>query len=413
MLPKPVTAFALSAIISIASFTASSAVAAPSTSPDSSSSVAPPAKPSHHVKKKAKSKKLPPLASLHSAEPKSSPKLPASHTSPLDLKNVKDKSHASSKKSTIAATGKEVFIGGPTGHGKSDPKSAKGSLALAHGSKGPMSKSGRAPSRPDTNASKADGADNGTDDHPIPVALRGLGKLGAKAPSPPCLRDPIEFVRGPETERFAMTSCDGGPAPLATERLSVLVRPDSAVQPASLAALAKVQGPELAPGVRRIDPGLLTRLQAITDHFAKPGVSERISIISGYRPGSAGSFHASAQALDFHLEGVANEALVDFCKTLENTGCGYYPNSSFVHVDVRAPGTGHVAWIDASGPGEPPRYVPSWPPPPEADVKLADADQEEDRENPYKESLPALPGDGDMRSPAASTSVPLRLKDWE
>ncbi len=88
-------------------------------------------------------------------------------------------------------------------------------------------------------------------------------------------------------------------------------------------------------------------------------------VISGYRPNSVGSFHASAQALDFRVDGVANEALVAFCKTLDDTGCGYYPNSSFVHMDVRPVGTGHVAWIDASGPGESAHYVSAWPPPPE------------------------------------------------
>jgi hypothetical protein len=52
-----------------------------------------------------------------------------------------------------------------------------------------------------------------------------------------------------------------------------------------------------------------------------------------------------------------------FAKTLGDTGCGFYPNSSFVHIDVRDAGAGHVTWIDASGPGETPRYVPTWPPP--------------------------------------------------
>lgn len=55
--------------------------------------------------------------------------------------------------------------------------------------------------------------------------------------------------------------------------------------------------------------------------------------------------------------------MVAFCKTLADTGCGFYPNSSFVHIDVREPGAGHVSWIDASGPGETPRYVSVWPPP--------------------------------------------------
>jgi hypothetical protein len=39
----------------------------------------------------------------------------------------------------------------------------------------------------------------------------------------------------------------------------------------------------------------------------------------------------------------------DLLEPLDDTGCGYYPNADFIHMDVRDPGTGHVAWIDASG----------------------------------------------------------------
>jgi hypothetical protein len=106
---------------------------------------------------------------------------------------------------------------------------------------------------------------------------------------------------------------------------------------------------------------------------------------------------------------VANEAVVEFCKTLADTGCGYYPNSSFVHVDVRQPGTGHVAWIDASGPGEAPRYVASWPPPPEANMKSAEAPANPiDKLDP---ELPKLPSDDHPATPgqAAVLVTPLDL----
>jgi hypothetical protein len=173
----------------------------------------------------------------------------------------------------------------------------------------------------------------------------------------------------------------------------------------------KVKGPQLAPGIRRADPGLLARVQTIADHFGKPGAPVRVSIVSGYRPNSSGSYHATGQALDFHVDGVTNEALVEFCKTLEDTGCGYYPNSSFVHVDVRAPKTGHVAWIDASGPGEAPRYVASWPPPPDPDVKIAEEDAS--KTESWLPQLPGEPATVDERARAASISEPFRLKDWE
>ncbi|MCW5835319.1 MAG: DUF882 domain-containing protein [Labilithrix sp.] len=185
------------------------------------------------------------------------------------------------------------------------------------------------------------------------------------AKPPPCTKEPVEIVRGPEIERFSLTNCDGTPAPLAAERLSILIRPGGAARPtAPLAELAKKPGAELAHGVRRVDPRLVGRIQAVVDHFGKPGSPAKLAVISGYRPASVGSMHASGRAIDFRVEGARNEDVVAFCKTLVDTGCGFYPNSSFVHIDVRDPGAGHVSWIDASGPGETPRYVPVWPPPP-------------------------------------------------
>lgn len=90
----------------------------------------------------------------------------------------------------------------------------------------------------------------------------------------------------------------------------------------------------------------------------------RIEVISGYRPSSNphnGSRHAHARALDFRLVGVAREEVRDFARTLPNAGVGYYPNSVFVHLDVRDPNEGAAAWTDYSGPGERARYG-HWPP---------------------------------------------------
>lgn len=185
----------------------------------------------------------------------------------------------------------------------------------------------------------------------------------AKAP-PPCFKHAVEVTRGPEVDRFPLTTCDGNPAPLAVERLSVLARPAGAPKPtASPAALAKETGPTLAPGVHRVDARILSRVQSIVDHFTAEGKTARLSLVSGVRPTSSGSLHATGRALDFRLDGVKNEEIVKYCKTIDDTGCGYYPNSSFVHVDVRDLAAGHVSWIDASGPGESPRYVSTWPPP--------------------------------------------------
>jgi hypothetical protein len=65
------------------------------------------------------------------------------------------------------------------------------------------------------------------------------------------------------------------------------------------------------------------------------------------------SNHNVGKAIDFRVAGVPNEVLRDYCRTLKNVGVGYYPNSTFVHLDARATPT---FWIDYSRPGEPPRY---------------------------------------------------------
>ncbi len=254
--------------------------------------------------------------------------------------------------------------------------------------------------------------DVGTGDAKVVAAGSGSGPALSKAktaPKGPCMHDSIEFVRGQEVQSFALTRCDGSPAPLAVERLSVLARPDSAPLPKSIDALSKAKGPDLASGIRRVDPGLVQRIQAIADHFAK-GPGSKISIVSGYRPMSSGSYHATAQALDMRLEGIPNEAVVDFCKTLPDTGCGYYPNSSFVHVDVRQAGTGHVAWIDASGPGEPPKYVASWPPPPDPEVKTAEKTEAPATEAPSDRELPPLPGGDAPAAPSVPAVVAAPLE---
>ena len=198
---------------------------------------------------------------------------------------------------------------------------------------------------------------------PIDPKAAKAAAAAAAAAKASCMKDPVEIIRGPEIDTFALTKCDGSLAPLAIEHLSVSVRPGSAARPTMpLAELAKTKGNELARGVHRVDDRLALRIQALADHFGKSGSVVKLSVVSGYRPTSIGSMHATGRAIDFRLEGAKNEDVVAFCKTLTDTGCGYYPNSSFVHLDVRDPGAGHVSWIDASGPGETPRYVTQWPP---------------------------------------------------
>lgn len=68
-----------------------------------------------------------------------------------------------------------------------------------------------------------------------------------------------------------------------------------------------------------------------------------------------GSRHIVGHAVDIHVAGVSNRALRDYLRrSYRAIGVGYYPNSYFVHLDVR---DRSAFWVDLSGPGRPSRYV--------------------------------------------------------
>lgn len=168
-----------------------------------------------------------------------------------------------------------------------------------------------------------------------------------------CLADPVHIIRAhthpPEQARLSLTDCRGRPNPAALPQLSVLARPDGVDRPSRMR-----RDPEarfVARHIRRLHPALLKRLQALADRW--PGRS--IEIVSGYRPDARRtSRHYQARALDLRIRGVSDRAVRDVAKTLPHTGVGYYPNSVFVHVDVRE---NSFYWVDRSAPGERADYV--------------------------------------------------------
>lgn len=87
-----------------------------------------------------------------------------------------------------------------------------------------------------------------------------------------------------------------------------------------------------------------------------PGKPAELNIVSGYRDTSFAleSRHPGGAACDFSIVGVPNLALFAYLSSLPHVGVGYYPNSTFVHLDVRPKKS---VWVDLAGPGEPPRYV--------------------------------------------------------
>ncbi|HEX6241303.1 MAG TPA: DUF882 domain-containing protein [Polyangiales bacterium] len=190
---------------------------------------------------------------------------------------------------------------------------------------------------------------------------------------PPCFKSPVLITRqlGSEVERgeLSLAYCDGRISLAALDALSVLARSRHAQRPdtAELKAYQRLpldRGPAerrrdpgyVTRGIMRLHPGLLERLQRVSEHFPR----RAIEVVSGHRPEAReSSRHHHGRALDFRVAGVTRERLRDFLRTFEQTGVGYYPNSSFVHMDVR---DDRGYWVDRSGPGEKADYG-VWPPP--------------------------------------------------
>jgi uncharacterized protein YcbK (DUF882 family) len=100
-----------------------------------------------------------------------------------------------------------------------------------------------------------------------------------------------------------------------------------------------------------MNPRLMRLLYQTGRHW--PG--RRLEIVSGYRNPTVAknphSPHMKGLACDFRVDGVKTAELRDYLrKTFERVGIGYYPNSTFVHLDVRKDRS--AFWIDYSGPGE-------------------------------------------------------------
>ena len=119
-----------------------------------------------------------------------------------------------------------------------------------------------------------------------------------------------------------------------------------------------------------MNPRLVTLLYKTGRHW--PG--HRVEVVSGYRAPTVAknprSPHMKGLACDFRVVGIANTQLRDYLRrTYQKVGIGYYPNSSFVHLDVRKDRS--AFWIDYSGPGERALYSEN----PNLDLKSGKADK--------------------------------------
>ncbi len=90
----------------------------------------------------------------------------------------------------------------------------------------------------------------------------------------------------------------------------------------------------------RIAPGLVEALEEI-----RARVGEPLHVTSGYRPadynrevgGVSNSSHVDGLAADFYADGISTANLFENSDSVIGSrgGVGYYPNSGFVHVDLR------------------------------------------------------------------------------
>jgi len=142
-------------------------------------------------------------------------------------------------------------------------------------------------------------------------------------------------VRSEDLVRIRLVDARGRTRRAAVRRLAPLMR-------------SRTSGETRAPHRR-----LLSILARISDHFG----GRTVYIISGFR--SAGGFtrttskHTAGRAIDIRLRGVPNRELRDYARSLDRVGVGFYPRSSFVHVDVREES---AYWVDDSRPGQRPTY---------------------------------------------------------
>ncbi len=179
----------------------------------------------------------------------------------------------------------------------------------------------------------------------LPCLPEGLDyrsiKPGRRPPNPYARRPKhpgvVRIVRRGRTFRGRLLRGNGRPIPSAVEKLDALLFD------------------RRTSDTHTTHPDLLQKIVAVSNHFG----GRRLIVVSGYRaessnPYTSRSKHSSGQAIDFRIEAVPNEALRDYCHTLSGVGVGYYPNSSFIHLDVRRVTT---HWTDVSGPGEAPQYT--------------------------------------------------------
>src|SRR5690606_28643604 len=126
-----------------------------------------------------------------------------------------------------------------------------------------------------------------------------------------------------EYDRFHLLGCDGSVSADSLDRFSVLMRPTGVPRPELPLPLEPQAGTagEWLDGIKLAHPRLLWAVQRIAQAF--PG--RAIILMSGYRREAHG-YHPRGRAVDVTVHGIDNALLFEYCRTLNDVGCGFYPN---------------------------------------------------------------------------------------
>ena len=164
--------------------------------------------------------------------------------------------------------------------------------------------------------------------------LRGVLALGAGAlVAGPSLATPFNDAR-----RLSMANLHTG------ETFDAAYWEAGAYVPDALAGVNHLLRDFRTGDIHPMEPGLLDLIVAIADWVGAP---PKFEIISGFRSAAtnamlhaespqvaAHSLHMDGKAIDLRLQGVPLTAVRDAALSLAVGGVGYYPVSSFLHIDV-------------------------------------------------------------------------------
>lgn len=121
----------------------------------------------------------------------------------------------------------------------------------------------------------------------------------------------------------------------------------------SLTTLGSAMRRHEEDAVQPAHPRLALLLAKLSDEHG----GRKVTLVSGFRAAGGrtreSSRHTMGRAADIRIQGVGNRGLWERCRRIGHAGCGYYPRSTFVHVDARR---NRTQWVDWSRPGRRARY---------------------------------------------------------